>query len=131
MALIEDHIKNKKGLRLGVLNVNGISTEKDKQFKILENMSNDLVDVFILIDARLVQKEEKENKIPEIRDGLFCDKSGSGRGILVTKKPHIDVSFSNCVVTGDGNKLTVDISSPFVFFKICYSSVVLFLVCFV
>ena len=113
MALVEDHIKNKKGLRLGVLNVNGISTEKEKQFKILENMKNDLVDVFILIDTRMVQSEETENKHAEIRDGLFCNKSCQGRGILVTKRDHVDVSFSNCMATNDGNKLTVDISSPY------------------
>ena len=111
MALLESHIKNKVGIRIGVLNVNGLG-EHDKQFKIFDQMKRDLVDIFVLVDTRLSEADKKTTKIPEIRNAHMSDGSGAGRGVLITAREGLDVVFDNPTPSQDGNKLTIDVSNP-------------------
>ena len=111
MALIYNYRKTKNGLRLGVLNVNGLG-KKIKQEKIIDRMKCDQVDVFVLLDTRLDQNIKNTSTLPELQNAYICNKIDTHRGVLVATRPGLDIEITNPIFYKDGNMVKLDISSP-------------------
>ena len=54
---------NKKGMRIGALNVNGISTSIGKQEKVMRKLIDDNCDLIILTDTRMTTQDVKLSPI--------------------------------------------------------------------
>ena len=109
--IIDSHLTNKKGLRVGSLNVTGIN-EHDKQSKIITQLKDDLVDIMVLVDTKITESTARESRLPEIQNAHVCSAVDSSRGVLIAARSGLDVVIDNPVIHNDGNRLSVDVSSP-------------------
>ena len=88
-------VTTKKGLRVGALNANGMSTSQLKQSKILAKLTKDECDLIVLTDTRITSDEVQNSPILFNHETYTVEpiiekqrlKTSRKRGVLIIK-PH-------------------------------------------
>ena len=111
---------NKKGLRIGALNANGISTSIGKQEKILTKLIKDDCDLIILTDTRLTTQDVKNSPILYNHETYVVEpiiekqkkKTSRKRGVLILKPPKSEATLSQFIDKKDGNRGYIKVDHP-------------------
>ena len=116
------HISDKKsGLRIGMINANGLCSI-NKQRLILEKMFQiDKVDIAVLVDSRIKENEVKNSIIlgnkttytaePIIKTNRH--KTSRSRGLLVVQNSLLDIVLENFTIIKEGNLASIEVTSQF------------------
>ena len=110
----------KKGLRIGALNANGISTSIGKQEKILTKLIKDECDLIILTDTRLTTQDVKNSPILYNHETYVVEpiiekqkkKTSRKRGVLILKPPGSEATLTSFIDKKDGNRGYIKVDHP-------------------
>ena len=116
------HISERKsGLRIGMINANGLCSHGKQRFILEKMFQKDKVDIAVMVDARIKEEEVKNsivlgNKTTYTAEPIIKtsrQRTSRSRGLLVVQNSLLDIKMENFVIIKQGNLASIDVTSQF------------------